>query len=66
MSGRLAAYENKTTIDYEHVAAMEVVADTSVKVVFKSGAVVVMTGYEGLATGFQNYVKLKYGAENEK
>lgn len=61
MSGRLATYKNKTTIDYEFVAAMEVIADTTVKVVFKSGAVVVMQGYTGLATGFQEYMRSKYG-----
>ena len=63
MQSRLATYKNKTTVDYEFVAAMEVIADTTVKVVFKSGAVVIMQGYTGLATGFQEYMRLKYEGE---
>ncbi|CAH9015446.1 hypothetical protein VP382E491_P0013 [Vibrio phage 382E49-1] len=58
---RVMFYKNKTTVDYEFVAAMEVISDQNVKVVFKSGAVVTMSGYQGLATGFQEYLKSKYG-----
>ena len=59
--GRIICYENKTTVDFEFVAAMEVISDRNVKVIFKSGAVVTMSGYTGLATGFQEYMKSKYG-----
>ena len=58
---RIMYYENKTTVDYEYVAAMEVISDRDVKVIFKSGAVVTMSGYHGLATGFQKYLESKYG-----
>lgn len=60
MRNRMISYKNKTTIDYEMVAAMEVLEKAVVKVIFKSGAVVVMSGYRGLATGFQEYIKFKY------
>ena len=60
---RIACYKNKTTVDYESVAAMEVISGNNVKVIFKSGAVITMSGYVGLATGFQEYLNLKYGDE---
>lgn len=64
MSGRVACYGNKTTIDYEQVAAMEVTSERNVKVIFKSGAVVSMNGYQGLASGFQEYMKSKHSVKD--
>lgn len=60
MGNRLGVYKNKSTIDFEFVAAMDVMNKIDVRVIFKSGAVVILSNYEDLAVNYQNYMKSKY------